>query len=549
MWFPHWPLQRLRAAQPELEGCGLVLHTPGTSTTSTLTACSRQAQAQGLRPGMPLGEALALAAAPRVRIHFDEHDPAADRRELSLLAERAIRYAPVVALDTSPHGDSLLIDLAGAERLYPDESRLAETIHHDFASLGWKLRIALADTVGAAWAMAHFGSKRISAGREGKPAPRGAAAPWLSIIPRGPASLALALADLPIAALRTTYELAEQLAELGLRRIGQIEALPRASLPSRFGKELLLRLDQALGRTPELLEPVRITPTFEAEYRFEPATTHPEWLRSALDHVLGEILRRLRARHEGISRLDCRLIGEDRAVVPFTVRLLRPSMSLAHLAEMTWLEWQRQRLRAPIAILAIEAAATASPEIDQTELFLAPGDRHRPAEFAALVERLSHRLGSGAVLRLHTAAEAQPELAMRSSAWIASPAEAAAPIGARRSAADSPAATSAAAALATLAGYAPPPSLALYRPLRLVAVPLRLVTEPVRTARVPTAIRPGDRWLEVLRSEGPERIETGWWRGAGVRRDYYRVETEAGLRFWLFRDLKTGRWHLHGDFS
>ena len=57
------------------------------------------------------------------------------------------------------------------------------------------------------------------------------------------------------------------------------------------------------------------------------------------------------------------------------------------------------------------------------------------------------------------------------------------------------------------------------------------------------------RKFDIARYWGPERIETGWWRQGTVRRDYYRVETEAGCRFWLFRDLKTGDWYLHGSFE
>jgi protein ImuB len=53
----------------------------------------------------------------------------------------------------------------------------------------------------------------------------------------------------------------------------------------------------------------------------------------------------------------------------------------------------------------------------------------------------------------------------------------------------------------------------------------------------------------IVQAYGPERIETAWWRGPTVRRDYYVVETDSGERFWLFRRLRDGSWFLHGMFA
>ena len=53
----------------------------------------------------------------------------------------------------------------------------------------------------------------------------------------------------------------------------------------------------------------------------------------------------------------------------------------------------------------------------------------------------------------------------------------------------------------------------------------------------------------IAKTWGPERIETGWWRRQAVGRDYYRVETVTGRRFWIFRNLRDGRWFLHGMFE
>jgi protein ImuB len=65
----------------------------------------------------------------------------------------------------------------------------------------------------------------------------------------------------------------------------------------------------------------------------------------------------------------------------------------------------------------------------------------------------------------------------------------------------------------------------------------------------PVKFQLAGRDRRIVRAWGPERIETGWWRGGSVRRDYYQVETTDGARYWLFRELATGRWFLHGMFT
>ena len=53
----------------------------------------------------------------------------------------------------------------------------------------------------------------------------------------------------------------------------------------------------------------------------------------------------------------------------------------------------------------------------------------------------------------------------------------------------------------------------------------------------------------VIRSWGPERIETGWWRDAPICRDYFRVVTQTGQHFWLFRSFEQAAWFIHGAFD
>ena len=140
------------------------------------------------------------------------------------------------------------------------------------------------------------------------------------------------------------------------------------------------------------------------------------------------------------------------------------------------------------------------------------------------MERLSSRLGSQSVVRPQLVPDAQPESACEYRAWTAS----SPPTPDQEINADWQAA------------------LARTRPLRLLATP-----EPLRVlARVVVDhLWWGNRQFQIARAWGPERIETGWWREADIRRDYYRIETDHGDHLWIFRCLQTGGWFVHGAYE
>jgi protein ImuB len=85
--------------------------------------------------------------------------------------------------------------------------------------------------------------------------------------------------------------------------------------------------------------------------------------------------------------------------------------------------------------------------------------------------------------------------------------------------------------------------------LRFLPQPVALATISVMPDGPPFCFRLRGREHRIARCWGPERIETGWWRGRPIARDYYRVETTTGQRFWLFRSLEEGRWFLQGNFE
>ncbi|MBU4435784.1 MAG: DNA polymerase Y family protein, partial [Alphaproteobacteria bacterium] len=197
--------------------------------TRRLAAVDETALARGLSPGQKAADALALCP----DLVTAEHDPQADHVALEALSDWCVRFSPAVALDGD---DGLFLDITGTDHLWGGEAMMLADLLARLARWGVPARAAIADTPGAAWALARFGARFSEPGQ---------IAP-----PHGQRAL---LADLPVAALRLDETATAQLPRLGLFRIGQILGLPRAQLAKRFGLHLTQRLDQALGAAGEAL--------------------------------------------------------------------------------------------------------------------------------------------------------------------------------------------------------------------------------------------------------------------------------------------------------
>jgi protein ImuB len=203
------------------------------------------------------------------------------------------------------------------------------------------------------------------------------------------------------------------------------------------------------------------------------------------------------------------------------VGLFRPSGSVRHLVELVMLRLGRCRPPREIASIAVEVVAAAAASCRQRALFdgVAAG-ADDDVETAALLDRLAGRLGRAAVFEPRPVADPQPE-----HAWLAAPPD------------------------ATAKGVAASAVAAGRRPVWLAPQPVRAAMVSVVPDGPPVRFQLGGRLHVVALALGPERIETAWWRGPTVRRDYYVIETESGERFWVFRRLRDGGWFLHGVFA
>ena len=485
-----------------------------------VVVCSPEAASWGIRAGMPLGEVQSLlpltaAITPgrspskfsrRNRIQRAESavppilkraDPVADRLRLQSLALHCHRYSPLAGLEDRPTPESIWLDISGSEVLFGGERGLAEAVRADLAQQGIQVRVAIADSWGAAWGVSHYGEAGISL------VPAGEQAEWLK--------------PLPIAALRIPEPVKQSLQTLDVVTIGQLIRLPRASLPSRFGKELVRRLDQALGVIPELLSAERPVEPLIAEWPFEEPVTD----RQVLDHVceilLERLLKQVEERRAGLQELVCHWLGTT--TEPTLLHLLRPTTQKRHLLDLLRLQNEQRIFTSGVHGVRMQVVEIGLPPVRQATLFGEEMDDRHPQALAELVDRLSMRLGRQRVLRPQRVPDPQPEFACKAIPWGTEPAS-------------------------TEGEMTIPVSQLRCRPLRLYLSPRPLLVDGFSDNGLPCRVNRST----VVRATGPERIETGWWRGPDTKRDYYRLDLANGATLWAFVDRDIGLWFLHGLF-
>lgn len=465
-----------------------------------LFAVDARAAAAGLGPGLPLAEA--RAQLPGLRMATA--DPAADARALRRLADWCGRYSPWTAPDGAHDGGGaagVLIDATGCAHLFGGEDAMLADLVCRLRRLGLGARAAMAGAPGAAWALARFATTDTC--------------PTLTV-PAGDERAVLA--PLPPVALRLGAAEGELLHRLGLRTVGDLAALPTATLAPRAGREVVRRLDQALGRAREPIDPLTPVPPLYVRRGFgEPIGARAD-LAAVVEELIVALCRRLEDTQEGARRLELTLYRVDGTLQPVRLGTSRASRDADHLKRL--FAGHLDGLDAGFGVEVMTLAATAVEPLDALQLALgrvadSPAPAKGGGDLASLIDRLENRLGAGTVTRPRPRGSRLPERAVRSAPPFA------------RDAAAWP--------------DVPP------RPVRLLARP-----QPVEaTALLPDHPPARFRWRRLRHrtaaAEGPERLSPEWWREAAEVRDYFRVETAEGRRYWLMRTA--GRWYLHGVFG
>lgn len=509
VWLRALAMDRHRLAHgAEEPGRPLVLITD-TAHGPRIEAVGEAGGAAGARRGMMLADARTLcpqiAAAP--------HDQAGDLAFLEQLAVWALRWGPWSALDPP---DGLLVDVTAVPHLFGGEAKLLADVHAGFARRGLSIRAAIAPTAGAAWALAHHG-------------------PDSAILAPGE-DMAARLADLPIAALRLDEDVLTVLKQLGIKRLGDLSAITednarsgRDAVQRRFRNRRspaanpLIRLDQLLGRVPEPLLPVVPIDLPMVQRRVMEPIRHRALLDQVVADLAEDMARELEGRMEGARRLELGMWRVDGAVAIKPLELAAATRDAGHICRLFAAKLDDVDAGFGIETVRLRASWAEPLALSQGD-FEAAAQSHGTS-LAACIDRLSVRLGAGAVSRPVPFASHLPERAQR---W-------------------QPPLTPEPASQGVLAFH--------HRPLKLLDKPEQIAVLYATPDGYPQRFRWRGGVHDVVRVEGPERIAPEWWREKGNARlrDYYRIEDDAGRRYWIYRAglIGDGRgglpdWYLQG---
>ena len=501
LWFPEWPLQRRLVAQPELERSVFLLQEI-MSRGEFVRYANRLAQRRGIVPGMPVSEARTLVR-PRDRVDCEPLHPERDRQGLLELALQAEQFSFCVGLEEAEQPECLLLEITGLAHLFGSEASLGQQVQQWAASLRYAGFVAMASTIGQAWAAAHVLS------RPGQPA----------ILPVNDLSISRAF---PVTALRLSEGTISKLCRLGLETVAALLTLDRPALLRRFGEELLRRLDQFTQPQFEFITPCRPQPRYRVERQLEEGITQPEAIEHLSTSLLEQLLEQLQPWQLGLRHLRGELRLEDRSEQTIDLRVCQPTHDRQHLSDLLRFQWERISLTVPLVKLSWEACAVSPLEEVQAELFHQEA-RHQARQSAMLINRLVSRLGEEAVVVPQLLPTPIPERSIR---WCPVTQSTPEPGSSSRE--------------ARWHGLDRPPVLfPKLRPIDVIALAPDGPPDVILWSSC--------RW-KISRTWGPERIESGWWQEEFVRRDYYRAETTTGHRLWLFRRLQDGRWFWQGEW-
>jgi protein ImuB len=527
IWLTDWPIsvwrrsaeRARRPASPPEPGLDprspFALMLKDSRGAVVLHALNPAARAAGLRRGQTQADARAMIP----RLVSRPAEPEADARALEALAVWAERWSPSVSVDPSPDGlEGLFLNVTGAAHLFGGEAALLAQITGRLAEAGIPARAALAPTPGAAWALARF-------------APAGETA----AISTGE-SLRTDLADLPVEALRVDDRTLAQARRFGLRTVGDLYPMPRAGLARRFrdgdALGLVKRLDQALGHAGEALTPVRPPTRYRAWLTWMEPVEDVEGVEARLVELVADLAAALERDGQGARALTLTGFRSDGRTTVLPVRLGRPGRDAR-----VWLRLFREaglgRLELGFGLDALMLTADGVEAMAARQTALdGDGEAGQAEGLAALVDRLTARLGEDRVLTVEAVDSWVPERAER---WRPA-----------------------------LGRTVRPLASDTRRPLLMLDPP-----EPVEAPmfELPEGAPARFVWRRVVRrvvrADGPERLSPEWWRPRpddrlARTRDYYRVEDDQGGRYWLFREGLFGRefaggggerapsWWMHG---
>ncbi|HMH31904.1 MAG TPA: DNA polymerase Y family protein, partial [Puia sp.] len=424
--------------------------------------------------------------------------PGLSTQLLKGLAAWCIRYTPAVAIDP-PEG--LILDCTGCAHLWGSERAYLTDIITRLNGLGYHVRAAMADTIGAAWAMTRFGDDAAIIERGGQTA---------------------ALLSLPSAALRLETDIIERLQKLGLRQVKDFIGMPRTALRRRFGQPFIQKLDQALGQEEELIQPVEPVASYRERLPcLEPIVT-ATGIEIALQRLLETLCHRLEQEQKGLRTAIFKGFRVDGRIEKIGIGTNRASHSSTHLFKLFELKLNSIEPALGIELFILEAQKVEDVSPVQEKLW-ANASGLDSIRLSELIDRLVGRIGADRIHRYIPDEHYWPERSVKAASSIHEKLNA-------RWSIDRP------------------------RPLQLLSKPEPIdVTAPIPDYP-PMLFRHKGKLHKIMKADGPERIEQEWWLQQGQHRDYYCVEDETGHRYWLFRSGhyaadRSYQWFIHGFFA
>lgn len=583
VWLPNWPVQRALAADivrqsSPLQNHALVLETRDPRRGLMVAAANLAARQAGARIGMRMSELSAICSKSSTDGPLNSHSvqwdirpyqPDLDLDRLLDLAEQAQRFSPLVGFELHDHQpwhgrsscepQALLLEVGGVASLFGGEEAMLVEVAQWLREQHFFAYMAIASSIGASWALCNFEvPRRQKKSQEAsQPSPSVGELPecrWLVADRWEEAEL---LTPLPNAALRIDSLTLSKLQRLGVNTIGQLWQLPRDGLASRLGSQLLLRFDQALGQTEEPIIALTSVPDWLVEMPFETATRSTETLAEAVSQLCQELARRMQKRGQGVLRCVCRLDRVGTAPLVMQLGLFRASDDPDHLQSLlvgqldqtmqTWGQTSMDRLtvgavtssddEGAVCRVVLQATLTGPIVWEQSHLFDQPDVQNRQ-HLAHLIDRLSGRLGRDRVLEAQVQRDAEPEQAVSYR-----------PLTGRRRDGSPQTTIRKLNSRISASGAEPRPIDPMRRPTHLLSPPELLSGMTCTPEGTPLEFVYEQQRFQVVHHWGPEQLESGWWRGPSVRRHYYRIETTHGSWWWIFQDLKSRNWFVHGLFG
>lgn len=483
IWFPQLMADWFIWRNPEHKN-RVVVFSKADRGRMILCSCNKRGFKEGIQLGIPLADARALV--PDL-LHYEE-DSRQKSRLLRRFAEWMIRFTPVIAIWSQ---ETLVLDASGCTHLWGSEAAYIKCIYNEFKEKGFYSRIAMADTIGAAWALAHYAQQNgcLTAGEE---------------------QLKM-LKVLPPVALRIDPLINERLLKLGMSSIENLLAMPVQALRKRFGALLTQRLAQATGDSEEWLEAFRpVAPYEETLSSLEPILT-ATGIATGLRQLLAGICSRLNREGKGLRRAIFYADRLDDQRISIAINTLYPSANPVHLFKLFEEKFTRLEPGPGIELFRLEGRRVEPLPVQNATIWSSKKGSTQQ-NLAELMDKLSAR--SREKGRFLPAEHYWPERSVHKtdsfeeqpvSQWPSCP-----------------------------------------RPVYLLPIPQRIQVSAPLPDYPPMAFNYKGRRHQVSRAEGPERIEQEWWLDQLERRDYYVVEDEEGNRYWLFR---SGEWFLHGFFA